>query len=115
MSATPACVSPARGTAPRPRRYRARRPESTPLCPVVQHHFESWLALKRAGDAWEDTVPAFVERDFRKYLDCGILARGFGRARCPQCGHDLRGTPTVDGEGRCGECGTPFSRGVRDQ
>jgi len=89
MSATPACVSHARGPAPRPQRYRARRPERTVLYGVVQHHFESWLALKRAGDAWEDTVPAFVERDFRKYLDCGILARGFGRARCPQCGHDF--------------------------
>jgi hypothetical protein len=36
---------------------------------VVQHHFETWLALKRAGEPWEDVVPAFVERDFRKYLD----------------------------------------------
>ncbi len=78
MSATLACVSPARGLAPRPRRYRARRPENTLLYQAVQHHFESWLALKRAGEAWEDTVPAFVERDFRKYLDCGILARGSG-------------------------------------
>ena len=85
MSATPACISPDR----RPRRYRGRRPETTPLYPVVQHHFETWLALKRSGEAWEDTVPAFVERDFRKYLDCGILARGFGRARCPRCGHDF--------------------------
>jgi hypothetical protein len=89
MSAAQACVSHDRGPAPRPRRYRARRPESTPLYPVVQHHFESWLALKHTGDPFENTVPAFVERDFRKYLDCGIFARGFGRARCPRCGHDF--------------------------
>ncbi len=89
MSATSACVSHDRSPVPRPRRYRGRSPENTPLYPVVQHHFETWLALKRSGEAWEDTVPAFVERDFRKYLDCGILARGFGRARCPKCGHDF--------------------------
>ncbi len=71
------------------RRYRARRPENTPLYHVVQHHFETWLVLKRADDAWEDTVPAFVERDSRKYLECGIFARGFGRARCTRCGHDF--------------------------
>jgi len=34
-------------------------------------------------------VPEQVERDFRRYLDCGILARGFARARCGQCGHDF--------------------------
>jgi hypothetical protein len=89
MSATPACVSHARGPTPRPRRYRARRPERTPLYQVVHHHLETCLALKHAGDVWEDTVPASVERDSRKHLDCGVFARGFGRARGPRCGHDL--------------------------
>lgn len=38
-------------------------------------------------------------------------ARYFDRAdRCRKCGHDLRGTPIVNGIGRCGECGTPFPR-----
>jgi len=27
-------------------------------------------------------LPAWVERDFRAYLRCGILAHGFARARC---------------------------------
>ncbi len=97
MSAAQAYVSQDRGLASRPRRYRARRPQNTPLYHVVQHHFESWLALKSASDPWE-VVPAFVERDFRKYLDCGIFARGFGRARCPRCGHDfLVAFPAVQG------------------
>jgi len=42
MSATPACVSHARGPAPRPRSYRSRRPERTVLYSIVQHHLESW-------------------------------------------------------------------------
>ncbi|MDY7110528.1 MAG: hypothetical protein SYC29_18000 [Planctomycetota bacterium] len=39
------------------------------------------------------------------------LARYYDRSvRCRRCGHDLRGTPTQKGVGRCGECGTPFVR-----
>jgi hypothetical protein len=43
MSAARACVSHPRGPA---------RPQRTALYPVVQHHFETWLALKRAGEPW---------------------------------------------------------------
>ena len=30
--------------------------------------------------------------------------------QCRSCGHDLRGTPTSEGLGRCGECGASFTR-----
>jgi hypothetical protein len=66
--------------------YRPRHPERTVLHAVVREHLETWLALQREG---EDDVPGFVERDFRKYITCGVLAHGFGRARCPACGHDF--------------------------
>ena len=33
-----------------------------------------------------------------------------GSMRCLACGQDLRGTPSRDGGGRCGECGAPFLR-----
>jgi hypothetical protein len=29
-----------------------------------------------------------VEREFRRYLDCGLLCHGFARLRCPQCGFE---------------------------
>ena len=39
------------------------------------------------------------------------LGRFFDRSiRCRKCGHDLRGTPTERGMGRCGECGAGFVR-----
>jgi hypothetical protein len=39
------------------------------------------------------------------------LARYYDRSvRCRKCGHDLRGTPTQQGVGRCGECGSTFVR-----
>jgi hypothetical protein len=38
----------------------------------VQEHFESWLAQCRNGDDDEWSVPEYVEREFRRYLDCGM-------------------------------------------
>jgi hypothetical protein len=32
--------------------------------------------------------PRFIEREFRRYLDCGLLCHGFARIRCPGCGHE---------------------------
>jgi hypothetical protein len=33
-------------------------------------------------------VARFVEREIRAYLDCGILANGFLRVHCDDCGCD---------------------------
>ena len=52
-------------------------------------HLETYLYLARQGDLDFDAVPEYVEREFRKYLACGILAHGFARGRCASCGHDV--------------------------
>ena len=70
-------------------RYRPRRPSQSVLYRCVQQHLETWLAQCREGHDDDAPVPPYVEREFRRYLDCGILARGFARARCGQCGHDF--------------------------
>ena len=49
-------------------------------------------------------MPEQVERDFRRYLDCGILAHGFARARCGQCGHDFLIAFSCKGRGVCPSC-----------
>jgi len=46
----------------------------------VQYHLGSWLAQRPEVDPNHDPVPWYTERDFRRYLDCGLLCRGFGRA-----------------------------------
>ena len=69
--------------------YRRRRPERTPLYQSVQGHLETYLGLAREGHTDGDGVPRYVEREFRRYLECGILAHGFARARCGACGHDF--------------------------
>ena len=68
--------------------YRPRDPAKRVLYRLIQAHFETYLSLSSEG--WDDNpVPAYVEREFRRYLECGILAHGFARARCPECVHDF--------------------------
>jgi len=63
--------------------YRRREPEKSVLHAIVRDHLETFLAepLQHDGDGY----PVFLEREFRRYLDCGLLARGFARLRCPKC------------------------------
>lgn len=81
MSAA-ACVLPR--TAP----YRRRQPERILLYRTVQTHLATWLELS-SDTRQGSSAPAHVEREFRRYLECGILAHGFARARCAECGHDF--------------------------
>ena len=60
--------------------YQQRRPERTAPYQAVQEHLETWLADQREADPEGDPIPAYVERDLRRYLECGILAYGFARA-----------------------------------
>ena len=88
----------------RPVPYGRRRPEQTALYQIVQQHLETYLALAREDDWNVQRVPAYVEREFRRYLECGILAYGFARARCPDCGHDFLVAFSCKGRGLCPSC-----------
>src|SRR6266545_7233173 len=68
--------------------YRRREPEKTLLHQVIRERLEPFLAAAREGSAHGRGLPTFVERELRAYLDCGILARGFARVRCPDCGFE---------------------------
>ena len=58
-----------------------------------------------SGDAPEGTSrPAHVEREFRRYLECGTLAHGFARARCGDCGHTVLIAFSCKGYGVCPSC-----------
>ncbi len=67
-----------RPAAPRARAWRRREPERTALYRTVLEHLDAFLAGTE--------VPGFVARTLRRYLDCGILAHGFLRVRCNDCG-----------------------------
>jgi len=92
----------ARGSAPA--RYRPRRPSRSALYRCVQQYLETWLAQCRDGHDDEWSVPEYVEREFRRYLECGVLAHGFARARCGDCGHDFLIAFSCKGRGVCPSC-----------
>ena len=48
----------------------------------------------------------FVRQAFEKYLECGIFAHGFDRARCGGCGHDFLVAFSCKGRGLCPSCTT---------
>ena len=61
--------------------YHPRRAQESDVYKIVQHHLESWLATVREANPDSDPIPGYVEREFRKFLSCGILARGFSRCK----------------------------------
>ncbi len=69
--------------------YQRREPEKTVLYQVVLQHLETFLSRMREACPDHDPIPDYVEKTFRSYLGCGILARGFARAHCDTCGHDF--------------------------
>ncbi len=92
--------------------YQRRRPERSAAYLVVRQNLETWLAQRRAGrlaagaDWVVDPVPGYVERDLRKFLECGILAHGFARACCEKCGQDFLVAYSCKGRGVCPGCNT---------
>jgi len=69
---------------------------------VVSDQLTTFLAhAERSGRS----VPAFVERELTRYLECGILAYGFVRVRCTGCGHDRLVAFSCKGRGFCPSCG----------
>ena len=50
--------------------YRPRNPEATLLYQVVAKQLETFLARQQA----RERIPGFVEREFRDYLTCDVLA-----------------------------------------
>jgi len=98
MPASAACAS------PRSAVYRRRQPERTLLYRTVQTHLATWLALQDDGSG--GVAPAVTEREFRRYLECCILAHGFARARCADCGHDFLVAYSCKCRGVCPSCTT---------
>ena len=84
--------------------YQRRRPAETVLYQVVQENLETFLTL--ADDPTGPGLPGYLERDFSKYLKCGILAHGFGRARCKDCGEDYLIGFSCRARGACPSCNT---------
>src|SRR3989442_12586127 len=64
--------------------YEPRDPSRTVLYKVIAAHLETFLA-SLAADPNAKRLPAYVQREFYDYLQCGILAHGFLRMGCDTC------------------------------
>jgi len=82
--------------------YRPRRLEDNPLYGVVSSHLETYLEMQFER---ERTVPRFVERELRAFLDCGVLGNGFLRVHCDTCGKDRVVPFSCKGRSVCSSCG----------
>lgn len=88
-----------------PAAYRRRNPAETPLYRAVQNHLGTFLAL--CHDDWADErISPHAERELRRYLECGILAYGFARARCDECGEDFLVAFSCKSRAVCPSCNT---------
>jgi len=83
--------------------YKPRRPEATVLYQVVARHLHTFLRLSDQDGG--RCLPGFVRRELLALLDCGILARGFLRVRCPRCREELLVAFSCKGRGICPSCG----------
>ena len=78
--------------------------QPTLALPHARHRTPSAGQFDGQGD--HHTPRAFVRQAFRKYLECGIFAHGFARARCDDCGHDYFVAFSCKGRGVCPSCNT---------
>ena len=81
--------------------YEARHPEQGLLYQVIAQHLETFLTRQAERDR---PVPGFVRREFRAFLECGVLARGFLRVHCDACGKDRLVPFACRGRGFCPSC-----------
>ena len=68
--------------------YRRRDPEQSLLHRIVRENLETFFAAAHARSPDGRGLPRYVRGAFERYLDCGILAKGFVRVHCPDCGYD---------------------------
>jgi hypothetical protein len=81
-----------------------RNPSHTVLYKVIAEHLETFLASLDA-DPDATGLPAYVQREFYDYLQCGILAHGFLRLGCDTRKHEMLLAFSCKRRGFCPSCG----------
>jgi len=82
--------------------YKRHEPQKTLLHGVVREQLPGFLARASCRD---QRVPRFIEQELRAFLRCGILAHGFLRLHCDDCGHDRLVAFSCKRRGFCPSCG----------
>jgi hypothetical protein len=87
-------------------RHARRQPENTVLYGVVRDHLPTFLELARDRSEGGFGYPRYVEREFEKFLACGLLCHGFVRVHCGNCGDDRLVAFSCKTRGFCPSCTT---------
>ena len=88
-----------------PGHHERHRPEQTTLYRLVQQHAATFIAeTEAAGDRGRSAAER-PKAEFDAFLECGILAHGFLRLRCADCGHDRLVAFSCKRRGFCPSCG----------
>jgi hypothetical protein len=86
-----------------PGRFERHRPEETLLYKILQTHWRTFLAqLEDNGKG--DALPRFIIAEIEAFLRCGILAHGFLRVRCEDCGEHRLVAFSCKRRGFCPSC-----------
>jgi Transposase zinc-binding domain/Putative transposase len=83
--------------------YEPRDPSRTVLYQVIAANLETFLASLNA-DFDAKGLPAYVQREFYDYLQCGILAHGFLRLGCDTCKKEVLLAFSCKRRGFCPSC-----------
>ena len=70
----------------------------------MHDHFETFR-VQAASLRDGESLPRFVEQEFRDFLQCGWLAGGFARFRCGGCGLDRIVPFSCKSRALCPSCG----------
>ena len=85
--------------------YLPRRPQASPLYRLLADHFETLTRVHE--ECYEPThgpLRAVVTEVVGKFLDCGLLERGFARVRCAACHAEFLVAFRCKGRGFCPSC-----------
>jgi hypothetical protein len=85
--------------------YKRHEPENTLLYRVMAERLEPWLADRQADES-RSSLPKFVVKTLRGFLDCGILARGFVLLACDECHEKTPGAFSCKLRGLCPSYGS---------
>ncbi len=89
---------------PLPLGHCRRQPEKHLLHQLVCAHLDTLLAERRADDPDGYGLPAYVEQEFRRFIDCGVASRGFVRVVCDRCKQEMVVGFSCKGMGFCPSC-----------
>jgi len=82
--------------------FQRREPEKTALWQIVAGELPAFVA--KLEEATGRGLPGHVARELSRYIDCGLLDRGFARVQCRSCKAEILVAYSCKSRGLCPSC-----------